>query len=237
MNKEKIFDELAKIKSFTDFSPVVGEKGLVPIQPNFRLVLSHPEAVRLIVEALAEKAGELDFDLIAGGEDTGIALGSELAAILKKPFIYVRKVKSEGGEIELVEGDYEAGQKILLVDDIMITGDTKIIFANNLLEKDLKVVGILVIMSNASEESLGNQKRLKKAKINVSYLFDLREIVEAMKKRGFISDEIYPYYLEYIENPEKWQKNKAGWQEYCQIAKHKLNLPMPEELEDLFKMK
>jgi len=237
MNKELLFNEICKVKNFVTITPQIVSVGLVPVRPNFRKLISHPQVFRLILEAMAEKIKDLDFDLVAGGETAGIPWGVGLALITDKPFVYVRKAKVEGKARDLVEGDFKRGQKILLVDDVISKSETKKLFIQYLREVELKVNDILVIMNCTGPWFEADRQWISEAGINIHYLFTWKELAEAQKKRGVIPEEVYPYYLNFIEHPEEWQENKAKWQEYCRVLKHKLNIPISESLEEMLKMK
>ena len=237
MNKEQLFDEICKVKDFMIVSPQIGLIGLVPIRPNFQKLMSNPKIFRMIIEAMAGEIKNLNFDLLAGGESSGISWAAGLSLILEKPFVYVRKAGIKGMLGDIVEGNFEKGQKAILIDDLISKSATLRMLLSNLKEAGLKVNDIFTIMACTGPWFEEDRGWLSEEGIKIHYLFSWQELAKAQKKRGAIPEEIYPYYINYIEHPEEWQENKDKWQEYCQVLKHKLNIPIPEFLEDMLKMK
>lgn len=236
MKKDKLFNEICKVKSFVTFAPRVAPVGLVPVKLNFRKLMSQPAVFRAVVETLREKAQKINFDLIASGEVAGIPWGVGLALAMNKPFIYIHKANVKG--LDLVEGDYKKGQKVLLVDDMISYGEKKKIFVDNLKSVGLKISDILVIMVH-SDKKFGKEERwLEKEEIDLNFLFTWKELAEEQMKRKIIPKEIYSYYLNFIEHPNEWPDNdKQKWQEYCRVLKNNLNISIPEEWEEMLKMK
>jgi orotate phosphoribosyltransferase len=236
MNKTKLFNEIFKVKSFVTFAPRIVPVGLVPVKLDFRKLMSHPAVFRILLEALKEEAEKINFDLIAAGEISGIPWGAGLALVMNKPFIYVHKTKTSG--INLVEGDYKKGQKVILIDDMIAYGEKKQAFAENLKDSGLNVSDIMVILAHTDRKFAREERWLKKEGINLHYLFTWKELAEEQMKRKIIPKEIYPYYLNFMEHPEQWSDNdKKKWQEYCRVLKNKLNVSIPEEWEEMLKMK
>jgi orotate phosphoribosyltransferase len=237
MNKEQLFDEICKVKDFMITSPQIGLIGFVPIRPNFQRLMSEPKVFHLIIEIMAEAIKKMDFDLIAGGESSGIPMAAGLSLVLNKPFVYVRKAKVKGMLGDVIEGSYRKGQKAIFIDDLVSKSETLRMLVSNLKDSGLGTNDIFTIMICKGPWFEEDQQWIKEEGIKIHYLFSWQELAEAQKKRGAIPEEIYPYYINYIEHPEEWQKNKDKWQEYCQVLKHKLNIPIPEFLEDMLKMK
>ncbi len=63
-------------------------------------------------------------ELIAGIESGGVPWASMLAYRMGMGMIYVRKQVKEHGTARLVEGIYEPGQRVLVVDDVVTTGSS-----------------------------------------------------------------------------------------------------------------
>ena len=103
---------LSPTKPFTYTS---GNKG--PIYCDNRIMISHPEAREQIVEGLVAFSKALDFDIVAGTATAGIPWAAFVAQKLGKPMIYVRSKKKAHGTGGFIEGLFEKGKKVLLVED------------------------------------------------------------------------------------------------------------------------
>jgi adenine phosphoribosyltransferase len=101
-------------------------------------LLQQPKPFRMVIDALTQRYINHDLDRIAAIDSRGFLIGSVLAYNLNKPLILVRKkdklpppVISESYDleygsatVEIQQGSCEAGDKVLLVDDIIATGGT-----------------------------------------------------------------------------------------------------------------
>ncbi len=124
MDLKKYIDD---VKDFP--SPGINFKDISPL-------LANGEALNYTVNKMAEYAK--DADVIVGPDARGFLFGTPVAAMLKKPFVMVRKAKKLPGEVIRQEYKYEyssnilemqknrifPGQKVVVIDDILATGGT-----------------------------------------------------------------------------------------------------------------
>jgi orotate phosphoribosyltransferase len=103
-------------KPFTYASGLQG-----PIYCDNRLLLSHVENRQIIFDAFCEKIQDehIPYDSVAGLATGGIPYGMIIADKLSKPFIYVRSKPKEHGKQSQVEGHYEEGDRIILIEDLV----------------------------------------------------------------------------------------------------------------------
>ena len=119
-----------------------------PIYCDNRIVLSYPEVRDFVKKGLVEKAGEFgEFDVVAGVATAGIAHGMLLADAINKPFIYVRSAAKGHGRQNLIEGELQKGQRVLVVEDLISTGGSSIKAIEALREEVANVVGCLAIFT------------------------------------------------------------------------------------------
>ena len=98
------------------FTYTSGKQG--PVYVDIRRLISYPVQREKIIQLAAEHIKTLDIDVIAGGETAGIPFAAFLAQVLGKPMIYVRKKPKGFGKMNQIEGVLQAGQKVLLVEDL-----------------------------------------------------------------------------------------------------------------------
>lgn len=105
---------------------------LSPVYVDIRRLISFPEVRAQIIESFVqiarERIGLASIDVIAGGETAGIAYAAFLAERLQKPMIYVRKEPKNYGKASQVEGVLQPGQRVLLVEDLVTDGGSKLNF-------------------------------------------------------------------------------------------------------------
>ena len=112
---------------------------LSPVYVDCRRIPSFPAArTALLQDAAAALGPALEAcDLIAGGETAGIAPAALLAGLSGKPMVYVRKAAKSFGRARRIEGAFAAGQKVLLVEDMMTDGGSKAAFVEALEQEGL----------------------------------------------------------------------------------------------------
>lgn len=119
-----------------------------PIYCDNRVILSHPEIRTLVIQAFQEKAKTFrPFDGIAGVATAGIAHGALLAQAMELPFIYVRSKAKGHGRQNAIEGAWEAGQRWLVIEDLISTGGSSLKAVETLREVGCTVAGVLAIFT------------------------------------------------------------------------------------------
>lgn len=99
-----------------------------PIYCDNRQMLSFPEEREQMAHAIVQLIQEknLAFDVICGIATGGIGWAAMVATKLNKPMIYVRGKAKEHGKQKRVEGVFEKGQKILIIEDLISTGGSSL---------------------------------------------------------------------------------------------------------------
>ena len=135
-------------------------------------VLQHPEAFAEVVEGIADYAAKLKPDVIVGIESRGFILGAPVALKLGKGFVPIRKIGKLPHEtiqceyaleygtsaVEMHRDAVEAGQRVLIVDDLLATGGTAAASARLVEELGGHVAGIVFLVELAflkGREKLG----------------------------------------------------------------------------------
>ncbi|MFP5491971.1 MAG: orotate phosphoribosyltransferase [Bacteriovoracia bacterium] len=114
-----------------------------PIYCDNRLLISRPEARRMIVAAMKDKALALKPEVIAGTATAGIPWAAWLAEAMNLPMVYVRSGAKDHGRKNLIEGQVMEGAKTLLIEDLISTGKSSLAAVNVLDESKMKVLAVL----------------------------------------------------------------------------------------------
>jgi len=208
--KDKISEILLKINAFTvnvkePFKFV--SRMLSPIYLDCRRLISFPEERKAIIDTAVEivknDIGLENIDVIAGGETAGIPLAAWLAERLNMPMIYVRKEPKNYGKRRQTEGVLKLGQRVLLFEDMMSTGGSKINFFNGIKKDGGVVKHCLVIYEYGYPEA---RKTLEENGIELYSMSDLNSVLNVGKKIGYFSDEEINEIAEWFKDPEKWSK-------------------------------
>lgn len=170
---------------------------LSPVYVDIRRLISFPEVRTQIIESFTQIARErlgLDaIDIVAGGETAGIAYAAFLAERLQKPMIYVRKEPKEHGRSSQVEGVLQPGQRVLLVEDLVTDGGSKLNFKRGIESAGGTVRHCLCVFEYFSEEAGLHRARdaLREHGIELHSLVTWDDVLRiARAERSLTEDEI-----------------------------------------------
>ena len=129
-----------------------------PIYCDNRLILSYPEARKVIEEALADlvKREFPEAQAVLGTATAGIPHASYISWILDMPSGFIRSKAKDHGKNKRIEGAFKEGEKVVVVEDLFSTGGSSIDAAKACEAEGLDVVGIISIFSyelKAAEEN------------------------------------------------------------------------------------
>jgi orotate phosphoribosyltransferase len=176
-----------------------------PIYCDNRITLSFP-AIRTFIrqaysEAVLEYFGKPD--IIAGVATGGIAQGALVAQELGLPFIYVRSTAKEHGMGNQIEGNYEKGQKVVVIEDLISTGGSSIKAIDALQQAGMDVKGLIAIFSYGFKIA---DENFKKAQCPYITLTNYDFMVEEALKKDYISSNDVASLREWKDQPETWKK-------------------------------
>jgi orotate phosphoribosyltransferase len=175
-----------------------------PIYCDNRRVLSFPY-VREFIKSEMSNVIFSEFsnaELLAGVATAGIAWGALAADQLKLPYIYVRPKPKEHGLGNQVEGFYEKGQKVLVVEDLISTGKSSLQVVEVLRAAGLEVVGMIAIFSYGFPEA---DSAFTAAGVPVKTLTNYASLIQLGVEKGSITPEQQEILLKWREHPSIWQ--------------------------------
>lgn len=176
-----------------------------PIYCDNRVTLSYPNIRTFIRQGYAETV--LDSfgkpDVIAGVATGGIAQGALVAQELGLPFIYIRSEAKKHGMGNQIEGYFEEGQKVVVIEDLISTGGSSLKAVEALREAKLEVKGLVAIFTygfKVAEENFENAKCPYRTLTNYDILLDHAQ------STNLISEEEAASLLEWKVDPQSWKK-------------------------------
>jgi orotate phosphoribosyltransferase len=174
-----------------------------PIYCDNRKILSLPYIRDYIKSELCNIVFEKfpDADCVAGVATAGIAWGALVADQLKLPFIYVRPKPKEHGLGNQIEGAYQPGQKVVVIEDLISTGKSSLQVVEVLRQQQLVVEGMVSIFSYQFEVA---RKAFAKAKLPVQSLTDYPTLLQLAAQRGMIREEEQEVLLKWRSDPANW---------------------------------
>ncbi len=174
-----------------------------PIYCDNRRVLSYPYVRDFIKSELCSIIFEQfpEADALAGVATAGIAWGAMAADQLKLPFMYVRPKPKEHGMGNQIEGAYEAGQKILVIEDLVSTGKSSLQVCDVLKDAGMEIIGMVSIFTYGFPEA---SDAFNKAGIPLKSLTNYEVLVNRAIEKGLVEENQLKTLL-------NWRMNPSGW--------------------------
>ncbi|MCT4779073.1 MULTISPECIES: orotate phosphoribosyltransferase [Exiguobacterium] len=174
-----------------------------PIYCDNRLTLSSPDVRTLIADLLAERIKPLHVDVIAGTATAGIPHAALVAERLGLPMIYVRGSAKAHGKGNQIEGRIEAGQRVVVIEDLLSTGMSSIEATQAVKAAGATVVRIQAIFSYGMTRLM---KNLEDAQVNADALLTFSELLETAVETSYISREEQERLQDWAIDPVKWSE-------------------------------
>jgi orotate phosphoribosyltransferase len=207
MSAEKQFAEkLLQIKALQINlqNPYVWASGWnSPVYCDNRKTLSYPHIRDYVKSELASCVFEKfpDAEVIAGVATAGIPHGALIADLLKLPFIYVRSKPKEHGMGNQIEGVLEAGQKVVVIEDLVSTGKSSLQAVEALRALQADVVGMCALFTYgfpAAAEAFG------KANLPLYTISNYSALMEVAEEKKLIKPEEKQSLEEWRLSPSTW---------------------------------
>ncbi len=151
-----------------------------PFYIDLRLLVSYPDVLALSAQALAERIAGLEYDRLAALPYAALPIGVALALFIKRPLIYPRKERKEYGTGQLIEGEFKAGERALIIDDLITKGTAKIEAIEPLRAAGLLISEIAVLINRES----GGVQILAESGITVHAVLRLTEMLDILQGAG-----------------------------------------------------
>ena len=166
-----------------------------PIYLDLRCLVSHPMILRRVATAYAERLSELQFDRLAGIPYAALPIATAIALEMNRPLVYPRREAKDYGTRSMIEGDFVAGEKIVVVDDLATTGGSKIEAIRKLEAVGLRVRDVVVLIdrghSPRGECGDGASSLLANAGYRLHAVVTLPELLEEWRRTGSIAPSQY----------------------------------------------
>ena len=205
-----IAKDLLSIKAvfFRPDEPFTWASGIKsPVYCDNRLTLTAPKVRDDVENSLAEiiKSEYPDAEVLMGTSTAGIAHAAITAHILGMPMGYVRSGAKDHGRQNQIEGKLEAGQKVVVVEDLISTGGSVIEVVNVLREAGAEVLGIVSIFTYGMKKGI---ERLAAADVKNVSLTNFDVIAEIAAEEDYIRKEDVARLIAFRNNPsdESWIK-------------------------------
>jgi orotate phosphoribosyltransferase len=176
-----------------------------PIYCDNRLTLSYPEVRKEIARGLQSIILEKysGAEVIAGTATAGIPHAAWVSELLNLPMCYVRSKAKGHGKGNQIEGKVEAGQKVVVVEDLISTGGSVITAVQALREAGCEVLGVVSIFTYGLEKG---REAFAQEEIKSESLTDFANLVDVAIDKNYISKDDQESLLSWSKSPSEWSK-------------------------------
>ncbi len=181
---------------FGDYILASGKRS--PYYIDLRLTLSSPITMDWIANALTRivvnEIGKEKVDKILGVPTAGVPFATMVSQKLGIPLIYYRQARKEHGVRKKIEGTLGRNDRVLIVDDLITTGES-VIEAAEVVRDQGGVVNELVVLLDREQ---GGRERLRASRIEPHILFKISDAMDWLHSVGLIGDKLYETVKAYI---------------------------------------
>jgi orotate phosphoribosyltransferase/uridine monophosphate synthetase len=174
-----------------------------PVYVNVRLLISKPKALRRAARLIYHDVRALQrmlhprvapFDRVAGIPFGGLHLATVFSLLADVPMVYLHPSKDRDATTPFIEGAYERGETVLLIDDLVTGGGNIIETAATLGMAGLKVKDVVVLLDRHE----GAKDRLKANDYNLISILGLETMLNYLMASGKIEEDWYRKSVDYI---------------------------------------
>ncbi len=191
---KKLMIDLFRIQAIKFGSFKLKSGMMSPVYIDLRVLVSYPKVLKLVARVYGSILKKLEFDRLVAVPYTAIPIATAISLITKKPLIYTRKEIKTYGIKRPVEGEYKENEKVVLIDDMITTGGSKLEVVGLLKDLKLKMKEVVVLV----DREQGGKEELAKNGLKLYSAFSLKEWIEFLFKKRMIEEEKYQEVMEYL---------------------------------------
>ena len=209
MHDIKVAKELLRIKAvfLRPNEPFTWASGIKsPIYCDNRLILTDPDARKVVEEAIASTVKEKfpETEVLMGTSTAGIAHAAIAGWLLNLPMGYVRGGNKDHGRGNRIEGRLDKGNKVVVIEDLISTAGSCIEVVDALREAGADVLGVVSIFTYGMEKG---KERLKEAGVTNYSLTNFNTLCKVAVEEGYITENEEEKLKVFMSNP-----NDPSWQ-------------------------
>lgn len=195
INREAISLKLFEVGclKFGEFTLKSGMKS--PVYIDLRILVSYPKVLKLVGKAFASVLENLEFDRIAAVPYAALPLAAAVSLLMNKPWIYTRKEAKDHGIQKPIEGLYHKGERVVVIDDLITTGASKLEVIQPIEAGGLKVKDIVVLV----DREQGGKEQLAEKGYKLHGIINFSAMLEILKDKGKIAPKKYQETIEFLK--------------------------------------
>lgn len=177
-----------------------------PIYCDNRITMSYPLIRKDIAQSLVEliKKDYPDVEVIAGTATAGIPQACWVADLMNLPMVYIRSKAKDHGKENQIEGRLKAGQKMVIIEDLISTGGSVLDACEAAKREGAEVLGVAAIFTYQLPKGLAN---FENQKIRLQTLTNYDVLIEEALNNGTITQKDLALLKQWKQNPSEWKKD------------------------------
>lgn len=183
MKYSDIIDELYEIGSIKFGAFKLKNGAVSPFYIDLRLIISYPKLLAKIADALWHTVSHIPIDRVCGVPYTALPIASYLSTTHNIPMLLKRKEMKDYGTKQLVEGHYASGDRCLIIEDIITSGNSILETIEPLQAAGLTIAAIVIIM----DREQGGLMAIEKQGFHVTPLMTITDVWHRLRHTGKIS--------------------------------------------------
>ncbi len=196
MNKEQLIEKLFEIGA-VKFGEFKLKSGIMsPIYIDLRVIVSYPEVLKAVADAMWEKVKDLKFDLVCGVPYTALPIATAISLEHNIPMVMRRKEVKEYGTKKAIEGAFTTGQIVLVVEDLVTSGMSVFETIEPLELEGLKTSDVVVML----DREQGGKKHIMEKGKNLYSVTTISELVDTLQQTDKLDADTVKKVKEFIQN-------------------------------------
>ncbi len=178
---------------------------LSPVYTDCRVLMAYPQRRREIRDLYIDtiKKSGVTFEVVAGTATAGIPHAAWIADKLNLPLVYVRGKAKDHGKENLMEGIIKKGQRAIVIEDLVSTGESAINSVNAVREAGGQVEYVFSIITYGMKKA---EENFKTHNLKLVSLTNFQDVLKQAQKMGYINKEEISAILDWTKDPPSWGK-------------------------------